>query len=166
MYSVSVCFHRQTLGIWAVLDTEPEANETFPVLLSSPSGGARLREAAAVLENLAPSSLVRIRRTLNRSLLNITPHTAATNLCRSTYCNVHFQYSSIGKGMSCECLLHSLLYTACVPTKYPQHSECHWQRREDLRHLVPTRLIFAIDNKWRNQVKCLPNTMQICDNRQ
>ena len=46
MYSVSVCFHRQTLGIRAVLDTEPEANETFPVLLSSPSGGARLREAA------------------------------------------------------------------------------------------------------------------------
>lgn len=58
------------LEIWAVLDAEPEANETFTVTLSSPTGGARLglplQSLITVLENLAPSGLFLIRPTLNR----------------------------------------------------------------------------------------------------
>uniref|UniRef100_A0A3Q3J0J5 Adhesion G-protein coupled receptor V1 n=1 Tax=Monopterus albus TaxID=43700 RepID=A0A3Q3J0J5_MONAL len=59
------------LEIWAVLDAEPEVNETFTVTLSNPTGGARLGDQLqnfiTVLENLAPSGLFRIRPTLNRS---------------------------------------------------------------------------------------------------
>ncbi|XP_031160888.2 adhesion G-protein coupled receptor V1 isoform X2 [Sander lucioperca] len=59
------------LEIWAVLDAEPEANETFTVTLSSPTGGARmgdqLRTLITVLENLAPSGLFRIVPTINRT---------------------------------------------------------------------------------------------------
>ncbi|XP_062310079.1 adhesion G-protein coupled receptor V1 [Osmerus eperlanus] len=61
----------QTLEIWAVLDAEPEANETFTVSLSSPTGGARLGSnlhmSITVLQNLAPSGLFRIGPTLNRT---------------------------------------------------------------------------------------------------
>uniref|UniRef100_A0A3B4V3U8 Adhesion G-protein coupled receptor V1 n=1 Tax=Seriola dumerili TaxID=41447 RepID=A0A3B4V3U8_SERDU len=49
------------LEIWAVLDAEPEVNETFTVTLSNPTGGARLGDQLqtpiTVLENLAPSGL-------------------------------------------------------------------------------------------------------------
>ncbi|XP_074494393.1 adhesion G-protein coupled receptor V1 [Sebastes fasciatus] len=59
------------LEIWAVLDAEPEANETFTVTLSSPTGGARmgdqLQTLITVLENLAPSGLFRIGPTINRT---------------------------------------------------------------------------------------------------
>ncbi|XP_037634420.1 adhesion G-protein coupled receptor V1 isoform X2 [Sebastes umbrosus] len=59
------------LEIWAVLDAEPEANETFTVTLSSPTGGARMGEQLqtliTVLENLAPSGLFRIGPTINRT---------------------------------------------------------------------------------------------------
>ncbi|KAM9393782.1 adhesion G-protein coupled receptor V1 [Pholidichthys leucotaenia] len=59
------------LEIRAVLDAEPEGNETFIVALSSPTGGARLggqlETVITVLENLAPSGLFRIGPTLNRS---------------------------------------------------------------------------------------------------
>ncbi|XP_044225055.1 adhesion G-protein coupled receptor V1 isoform X2 [Thunnus albacares] len=59
------------LEIWAVLDAEPEVNETFTVTLSDPTGGARLGDRLhtliTVLENLAPSGLFRIRPALNRS---------------------------------------------------------------------------------------------------
>eukprot|EP00064_Thunnus_orientalis_P005520 superscaffoldBa00000542_g5534 len=59
------------LEIWAVLDAEPEVNETFTVTLSDPTGGARLGDRLhtliTVLENLAPSGLFRIRPTLNRT---------------------------------------------------------------------------------------------------
>ncbi|KAM8865111.1 adhesion G-protein coupled receptor V1 isoform 2-T2 [Synchiropus picturatus] len=59
------------LEIWAVLDAEPEGNETFMVTLSSPTGGARLGDqlltVITVLENLAPSGLFRIGPTLNRT---------------------------------------------------------------------------------------------------
>ena len=52
------------LEIWAVLDEEPELNETFIVTLFNPVGGARLGEALqisiTILENLAPLSLFRI----------------------------------------------------------------------------------------------------------
>lgn len=62
--------------IWAVLDAEPEGNETFTVTLSSPTGGARLGDQLqiliTVLENLAPSGLFRIRPTLNRYQCNCT----------------------------------------------------------------------------------------------
>uniref|UniRef100_UPI003AAD5B8E adhesion G-protein coupled receptor V1 n=1 Tax=Centroberyx gerrardi TaxID=166262 RepID=UPI003AAD5B8E len=61
----------KTLEIWAVLDAEPEVNETFTVTLSSPTGGARLGDQLhtliTVLENLAPSGLFRIGPTLNRT---------------------------------------------------------------------------------------------------
>ncbi|KAK5871603.1 hypothetical protein PBY51_004474 [Eleginops maclovinus] len=59
------------LEIWALLDAEPEANETFTVTLSSPTGGARMGEKLqiliTVLENLAPSGLFRIGPTINRT---------------------------------------------------------------------------------------------------
>ncbi|KAK9522609.1 hypothetical protein VZT92_019059 [Zoarces viviparus] len=59
------------LEIWAVLDAEPEVNETFTVTLSSPTGGARmgdqLKTLITVLENLAPSGLFRIGPTINRT---------------------------------------------------------------------------------------------------
>lgn len=68
---VCFIFLLQTLEIWAVLDAEPEANETFTVSLSSPTGGARLGSNLhmfiTVLQNLAPSGLFRIGPTLNRS---------------------------------------------------------------------------------------------------
>ncbi|XP_029019275.1 adhesion G-protein coupled receptor V1 isoform X2 [Betta splendens] len=59
------------LEIWAVLDAEPEANETFTVTLFDPTGGARLgsqlHRVITILENLAPSGLFRITPTLNRT---------------------------------------------------------------------------------------------------
>ncbi|KAM3610925.1 uncharacterized protein V6R79_010649 [Siganus canaliculatus] len=59
------------LEIWAVLDAEPEVNETFTVILSNPTGGARLGDQLqtfiTVLENLAPSGLFRIVPTINRT---------------------------------------------------------------------------------------------------
>ncbi|KAM7416521.1 hypothetical protein PAMA_018533 [Pampus argenteus] len=59
------------LEIWAVLDAEPEVNETFTVTLSNPTGGARLGDRLhapiTVLENIAPSGLFRIGPTLNRT---------------------------------------------------------------------------------------------------
>lgn len=68
--AVSVFFGIQTLEIWAILDAEPEANETFTVSLFSPTGGARLGEQLqtfiTILENLAPSGLFRIGPSMNR----------------------------------------------------------------------------------------------------
>uniref|UniRef100_A0A665TER5 Adhesion G-protein coupled receptor V1 n=1 Tax=Echeneis naucrates TaxID=173247 RepID=A0A665TER5_ECHNA len=59
------------LEIWAVLDAEPEVNETFTVTLSNPTGGAQLGDQLqtfiTVLENLAPSGLFRIGPSLNRT---------------------------------------------------------------------------------------------------
>ncbi|XP_068617051.1 adhesion G-protein coupled receptor V1 [Brachionichthys hirsutus] len=59
------------LEIWAVLDAEPEANETFTVSLLNPTGGARLGDhlqtIITILENLAPSGLFRITPSINRS---------------------------------------------------------------------------------------------------
>ncbi|KAK2837424.1 hypothetical protein Q5P01_014636 [Channa striata] len=59
------------LEILAVLDAEPEVNETFTVTLSNPTGGARLGDQLqshiTILENLAPSGLFRIRPTVNRT---------------------------------------------------------------------------------------------------
>ncbi|CAB1319363.1 unnamed protein product, partial [Coregonus sp. 'balchen'] len=58
-----------TLEIWAVLDAEPEVNETFTVTLSSPTGGARLGDSLhtliTVLQNSAPLGLFRIAPSLN-----------------------------------------------------------------------------------------------------
>ncbi|KAJ8414918.1 hypothetical protein AAFF_G00024410 [Aldrovandia affinis] len=54
----------KALEIWAVLDEEPEMNETFTVTLSSPAGGARLGDnlqtVITVLQNQAPLGLFRI----------------------------------------------------------------------------------------------------------
>lgn len=82
-YSVSDCFFVsqvvfkceflsfQMVEIWAILDGEPEVNETFAVTLSNPTGGARLGEQlqtfVTVLENLAPTGLFRITPSVNRS---------------------------------------------------------------------------------------------------
>ncbi|XP_037338537.2 adhesion G-protein coupled receptor V1 [Pungitius pungitius] len=59
------------LEIGAVLDAEPEVNETFTVTLSSPTGGARmgdqLKSVITILENLAPSGLFRIGPSINRT---------------------------------------------------------------------------------------------------
>lgn len=61
----------QMVEIWAILDGEPEANETFAVTLSNPTGGARLghqlQTLITVLENLAPAGLFRIMPSVNRS---------------------------------------------------------------------------------------------------
>ncbi|XP_036069486.1 adhesion G-protein coupled receptor V1 isoform X2 [Oryzias melastigma] len=59
------------LEIRAILDAEPEGNETFTVTLFNPTGGARLdgqlQTFITVLENVAPSGLFRIGPTLNRT---------------------------------------------------------------------------------------------------
>ncbi|XP_076021271.1 adhesion G-protein coupled receptor V1 [Genypterus blacodes] len=59
------------LEVSAVLDAEPEMNETFTVALFSPTGGARLGDPIytmiTVLENTAPSGLFRIGPTHNRT---------------------------------------------------------------------------------------------------
>ncbi|XP_019908355.3 adhesion G-protein coupled receptor V1 isoform X2 [Esox lucius] len=61
----------KTLEIWAVLDEEPEGNETFTVTLSGPTGGARLGDSVqahiAVLQNSAPLGLFRIAPSVNRT---------------------------------------------------------------------------------------------------
>ncbi|XP_017272706.1 adhesion G-protein coupled receptor V1 [Kryptolebias marmoratus] len=63
------------LEIKAVLDAEPEGNETFTVALSDPTGGARLGDQLqtfiTVLENLAPSGLFRIGPSLNRTSTDV-----------------------------------------------------------------------------------------------
>ncbi|KAF7670351.1 hypothetical protein LDENG_00010120 [Lucifuga dentata] len=68
----------KTLEISAVLDAEPEANETFTVTLSSPTGGARLGDQIytqiTVLENSAPSGLFRIGPTRNRTDTEVVAH--------------------------------------------------------------------------------------------
>uniref|UniRef100_A0A8B9KFU6 Adhesion G protein-coupled receptor V1 n=1 Tax=Astyanax mexicanus TaxID=7994 RepID=A0A8B9KFU6_ASTMX len=62
----------KTLEIWAVLDAEPEMNETFTVTLFNPTGGARLGEPTqtfiTVLQNQAPLGLFRISPSSNSSL--------------------------------------------------------------------------------------------------
>ncbi|TKS78901.1 G-protein coupled receptor 98 [Collichthys lucidus] len=59
------------LEIWAVLDADPELNETFTATLSNPTGGARLGDQlqilVTVLENSAPSGLFRIVSSNNRT---------------------------------------------------------------------------------------------------
>uniref|UniRef100_A0A3Q3GBS3 Adhesion G-protein coupled receptor V1 n=1 Tax=Labrus bergylta TaxID=56723 RepID=A0A3Q3GBS3_9LABR len=64
------------LEIWAILDAEPEVNETFSVTLTNPTGGARLGDQLqtriTVLENLAPSGLFRIGPTINRTNTEVT----------------------------------------------------------------------------------------------
>ncbi|XP_062873808.1 adhesion G-protein coupled receptor V1 [Trichomycterus rosablanca] len=66
----------KTLEIWAVLDAEPEMNETFKVSLFNPTGGARLGEPTetfiTVLQNQAPLGLFRIFPSSNRSLSTLT----------------------------------------------------------------------------------------------
>ncbi|KAI2664431.1 Adhesion G-protein coupled receptor V1 [Labeo rohita] len=66
----------KTLEIWAVLDAEPEMNETFTVTLSNPTGGARLGDSLqtfiTVLQNQAPLGLFRISPSLNRTLDTLT----------------------------------------------------------------------------------------------
>ncbi|XP_036383544.1 LOW QUALITY PROTEIN: adhesion G-protein coupled receptor V1 [Megalops cyprinoides] len=61
----------KTLEIWAVLDEEPEMNETFTVTLFSPAGGARLGDnlqtMITVLQNQAPLGLFRIFPSDNRT---------------------------------------------------------------------------------------------------
>ncbi|XP_037536594.1 adhesion G-protein coupled receptor V1 [Nematolebias whitei] len=63
------------LEIKAVLDAEPEGNETFTVALSNPTGGARLgnqlQTFITILANLAPSGLFRIGPTLNRTITDV-----------------------------------------------------------------------------------------------
>ncbi|KAJ8285558.1 hypothetical protein GJAV_G00028220 [Gymnothorax javanicus] len=60
----------KALEIWAVLDEEPEMNETFTVTLSNPTGGARLgknlQTTITVLQNQAPLGLFRIFPSENR----------------------------------------------------------------------------------------------------
>ncbi|KAE8292326.1 hypothetical protein D5F01_LYC09693 [Larimichthys crocea] len=59
------------LEIWAVLDADPEMNETFTATLSNPTGGARLGDQlqilVTILENSAPSGLFRIVPSNNRT---------------------------------------------------------------------------------------------------
>ncbi|XP_035385851.1 adhesion G-protein coupled receptor V1 [Electrophorus electricus] len=66
----------KTLEIWAVLDAEPEMNETFTVTLFNPTGGARLGEHLSalitVLQNQAPLGLFRISPSSNRTLSSFT----------------------------------------------------------------------------------------------
>ncbi|KAI4876542.1 hypothetical protein NFI96_002228 [Prochilodus magdalenae] len=66
----------KTLEIWAVLDAEPEMNETFTVTLFNPTGGARLGEPTqtliTVLQNQAPLGLFRIAPSINRTLSSLT----------------------------------------------------------------------------------------------
>ncbi|XP_051546873.1 adhesion G-protein coupled receptor V1 isoform X1 [Myxocyprinus asiaticus] len=66
----------KTLEIWAVLDAEPEMNETFTVTLSNPTGGARLGDSLqtfiTVLQNQAPLGLFRISPSTNRTLDTMT----------------------------------------------------------------------------------------------
>ncbi|MCI4392676.1 hypothetical protein PGIGA_G00148550 [Pangasianodon gigas] len=66
----------KTLEIWAVLDAEPEMNETFRVSLFNPTGGARLGEPIetfiTVLQNQAPLGLFRIFPSSNRTLSSLT----------------------------------------------------------------------------------------------
>ncbi|XP_035235780.1 adhesion G-protein coupled receptor V1 isoform X2 [Anguilla anguilla] len=61
----------KALEIWAVLDEEPEVNETFTVTLSNPTGGARLGQnletIITVLQNQAPLGLFRIFPSENRT---------------------------------------------------------------------------------------------------
>lgn len=61
----------QMVEIWAILDGEPEGNETFSVTLTNPTGGARLGHQlhtfVTVLENMAPAGLFRIVPSVNRS---------------------------------------------------------------------------------------------------
>ncbi|XP_048838820.1 adhesion G-protein coupled receptor V1 [Brienomyrus brachyistius] len=61
----------QALRISAVLDEEPEANETFTVTLFNPTGGARLGDflqtTITVLQNQAPLGLFRIFPVQNRT---------------------------------------------------------------------------------------------------
>uniref|UniRef100_A0AAV2MS74 Staphylococcus aureus surface protein A n=1 Tax=Knipowitschia caucasica TaxID=637954 RepID=A0AAV2MS74_KNICA len=70
------------LEILSVLDAEPEANETFLVVLSSPTGGARLGNqleiTITILENIAPSGLFRIGPTLNRTRTEVTAEEGKT----------------------------------------------------------------------------------------
>ncbi|GAA6109102.1 adhesion G-protein coupled receptor V1 isoform X1 [Tachysurus ichikawai] len=62
----------KTLEIWAVLDADPEMNETFRVSLFNPTGGARLGQPRdtfiTVLQNQAPLGLFRISPSSNRSI--------------------------------------------------------------------------------------------------
>ncbi|XP_026994314.2 adhesion G-protein coupled receptor V1 isoform X1 [Tachysurus fulvidraco] len=66
----------KTLEIWAVLDAEPEINETFRVSLFNPTGGARLGQPRdtfiTVLQNQAPLGLFRISPSNNRTLSSLT----------------------------------------------------------------------------------------------
>ncbi|XP_028834405.1 adhesion G-protein coupled receptor V1 isoform X2 [Denticeps clupeoides] len=61
----------KTLDIFAVLDAEPEMNETFTVTLLNPMGGARLGKVVqtfiTVLQNQAPLGLFTITPTDNRT---------------------------------------------------------------------------------------------------
>ncbi|KTG21906.1 hypothetical protein cypCar_00006408, partial [Cyprinus carpio] len=60
----------KTLEIWAVLDAEPEMNETFTVTLSDPNGGARLGNSLqiyiTIIQNQASLGLFRISPSFNR----------------------------------------------------------------------------------------------------
>ncbi|XP_070689817.1 adhesion G-protein coupled receptor V1 [Pempheris klunzingeri] len=72
------------LEIWAVLDAEPEVNETFTVTLSNPTGGARLGDKLqtliTVLENLAPSGLFRIGPSINRTNTEVVVEEGGTTV--------------------------------------------------------------------------------------
>ncbi|XP_073670893.1 adhesion G-protein coupled receptor V1-like [Paramisgurnus dabryanus] len=75
-----------TLEIWAVLDAEPEMNETFTVTLWNPTGGARLGQSLqtsiTVLQNQAPLGLFRISSSFNRTLdkMTVEEHTGSVFL--------------------------------------------------------------------------------------